>query len=524
MSRRIILSSSIDKELKTKIKKFIWNEVKDYAGAEISSTKCTLNEIDLTTEYIDQTFLSMSYIQEASLFIGTKDDILGEGLEKAQSILADKKMVFLVPKEELIDLKEKHRIDEEKIHFIPNSYEDICRWFCPSPSNEKIGISEEAEDDTINLDKFLPMDIEGDIPVMEHMEMDVPENVPVHIEIHNDDVEVEDNNYEIKDVYENENSDEEKELQATLADVQDTQKENFPNVNEKKERMRKEKYEQKIIQLREYMVVPAWKKRKLDHKVIGVWSPLHRIGVTTFIMNFSLFLAQYSLSIGVIEGISHHLKLKSLLSRYSGNSNNQEWCSYASYLEDDGELDKVLWKFQDVFYFPLEERDLKYKWDVQLLNYYMEGLKFLDLLLVDLPTGKMAPYTTEILNHIDEIWIITNNEVMEFLEWKDYIHSTLPIHKTRIVFNEEIKESKPQKLAEKLEIPLLVSLPSLYYESAANAYEKYPLYLYEGVQEKLDKGFENILNSWTKHLKRNEQSRVENSQNTIKNFLKRWKL
>jgi hypothetical protein len=287
--------------------------------------------------------------------------------------------------------------------------------------------------------------------------------------------------------------------------------------------IRHQRYEEKIIALRDILEIPVWKKRRIDSKTIGVWSPLHRIGVTTLTMNMAFFFAQLSIPVAVLEGITKNLKMKSLLSKYDKGNANQH--SYNSYLSDERVNPKdAVWKYRNVHFFPFEQQDIRSKWDSERVYYFINGLKFHDLLLVDFPTGEMAPYTLDSLQHIDELWIVINDDLLGLAEWREYIHTVLqPKVPLYLLFNGEFPFSKPKKISEAIGLPLLATIPDLYQEIAQNQYESIPLLEHQGVFEKIEKSFLLIL----QHLIGEEidiRSKETSESNFLNQLVKRLKL
>ncbi|WP_121616761.1 hypothetical protein [Virgibacillus halodenitrificans] len=288
----------------------------------------------------------------------------------------------------------------------------------------------------------------------------------------------------------------------------------------KERKVQQKKYEEKIISLREGLDIPVWRKRQIQSKTIGIWSPLHRIGVTTLTINLALYLASLSIPVGVIEGITKNLKMKSLLEIYSKRKSN--WISYNTYLEEEHHKAKdTMWSYEDVNFFPFEEHDLASKWNEQKIYYFMNGLKFHDIVFVDFPTGEMAPYTLESLQYVDELWVVMNNDLLSMMEWKDYIHQTIkPKVSVHGFFIDAYPFSKPKKLVEQMELHYISSLPALHEEVAQNYYGSVPLLNHEGVYEKVEKELFFVLEHFTGKKQKKVMS-TEKDHSIFKRFTKR---
>lgn len=211
-------------------------------------------------------------------------------------------------------------------------------------------------------------------------------------------------------------------------------------------------------------------------KVIGVWSPLHRMGVTSFVVNFGLYLADHKIETTVLEGISPNYILKDLLFRYTERPKN--WVSYAKALQKDDVSGQVHWNYKNVRFLPIDKDDYKLDWNKESLRSYMDTRRVGDITLVDLPTGKMALYTEEVLQYMDELWILIDDCIQELSSWDKYIKEM----KTRfnvniyLVANKTMPFSKPVLISEKFEEEILVEIPSMHEETMKSYYQEKPLY------------------------------------------------
>lgn len=231
-------------------------------------------------------------------------------------------------------------------------------------------------------------------------------------------------------------------------------------------------------------------------RTIGIWSPLHRMGVTSFTINFALFLAENRVYTAVLEGLTEQHALKSWLQRYSSTPAN--WSSYAKAIHSDGHINEIKWKYRDVLFLPLDTKDPQFEWNAMSLESYMTTTKNIDITLVDFPTGKMTSYTEDSLHYIDELWILIDDAAQETLAWKAYIQNMkqktqIKIH---LIFNKKYDFSQVKRLSKEYNLPLLTELPALHEETMRNYYETIPLYDKKEVQEKLHKPFTEL----AKHL------------------------
>ncbi|MDQ0273499.1 hypothetical protein [Cytobacillus purgationiresistens] len=225
------------------------------------------------------------------------------------------------------------------------------------------------------------------------------------------------------------------------------------------------------------------------HKTIGVWSPLHRTGVTTFTLSFAFFLAKNRIYTTVLEGLTEQHTMKDWLKRYTNQP--PRWNSFAKAIHQDGLSSQTEWIYKNALFFPLDDDDYKLDWNQNTLETYMTTPDIVDITLVDFPTGKMELHTTNSLNFIDELWVIVDDAYQENTAWKHYLldiqqNFTCDLY---LIFNQSHEFSQSERLAKELSLPLLSLLPSLHKETKRNYYETKPLYFTKGIEEILDPSF-----------------------------------
>lgn len=262
-----------------------------------------------------------------------------------------------------------------------------------------------------------------------------------------------------------------------------------------------------------------------NNRTIGVWSPLHRMGVTSFTINFALFLAENRVYTAVLEGLTEQHSLKNWLQRYSSIPTN--WSSYAKAIHSDGHTNEIKWKYRDVIFLPLDTEDPQFEWNAFSLESYMTTTKDIDITLVDFPTGKMTKYTEDSLHYVNELWILIDDAAQETLAWKQYIQTIqekvqIPVF---LLFNKTYDFSQEKRISKEYGLSLLTKLPALHEETMRNYYESVPLYCKKEVQEKLITPFTEL----GKHLLGNDFEVNDKMQNTQKKkwpakFLNRLKL
>lgn len=259
-----------------------------------------------------------------------------------------------------------------------------------------------------------------------------------------------------------------------------------------------------------------FQKKWEGNRVIGIWSPLHRSGVTSLTLNFAFYLAQRRIFTVVLEGLTSQHAMKDWLKRYTAPPEN--WTSYANALQNDSNKAVVQWVYKNVNFLPLEKGDSQLDWTAKTLELYMTTPNIVDVTLVDMPTGEMEVYTKDSLHYLDELWVVVDDAIQETLAWKSYIHElrtnvNIPI---QLVFNKKYEFSQDKRLAKELDLPLLTSIPALHSETMQNYYENKPLYFQEGIVEKVEPSYQLMAN----HLFDNNVP-LKPSQRVPDNLMKR---
>ncbi|AUD12322.1 MULTISPECIES: hypothetical protein [unclassified Planococcus (in: firmicutes)] len=229
-----------------------------------------------------------------------------------------------------------------------------------------------------------------------------------------------------------------------------------------------------------------------EFKTIGVWSPLPAMGVTSFILNFSFFLAENRIHTAVLESLTSNHILKDWLLRYG--SVPDKWVSLAENLHADQAIGNSEWVYRGVKFFPLNTKDGKHHWNPDSFDAFYRMTGIYDVTLIDIPTGEMAAFTKESLRYLDELWILVDDRVQQLNSWKGYIKgikesSGLDVH---LIHNKSISASKPGIISEGLGSNLLAEMPPLWEETARNYYQNQPLYFQAGVREKVQKPYHQL--------------------------------
>lgn len=257
-------------------------------------------------------------------------------------------------------------------------------------------------------------------------------------------------------------------------------------------------YEEDIFLNRSKEIRRQWSKslKWKSHRTIGIWSPLHRTGVTSFSFNYAFYLAKNGIKSAILEGLTDNYTMKDWLKRYSQEPTN--WSSLAKAIHSDNLPNQTLWEYGDVRFFPLDKEDISFDWNSNSLRYLIQTTNDIKATLVDLPTGNMSSYTKDSLVYLDELWIVVDDAIQETIAWKNYIHKLkdeldIPFN---LIFNKEFSFSQSKRLSEELKIPLIATLPSLHEETMRNYYENKPLYFQKEVADLLESPFKKL----TEHL------------------------
>ncbi len=263
-----------------------------------------------------------------------------------------------------------------------------------------------------------------------------------------------------------------------------------------------------------------------SHKTIGIWSPIHQTGVTTFVINFALYLAKHRIYTGVLEGLTSNHILKYWLNRYTKIPDG--WVSYARVIHEEIEPNLANWTYGNVLFLPLNDGDIDQEWTSDTLESYIKMPSLLDIILVDLPTGEMNKHTVDSLMYLSELWILVDDSFHEIIAWKEYIQqlneiTNIPI---RLIFNKKYEFSQVKRLEKELDYPLITSIPALHEEVKRNYYQTKPLVYIDSVYEELHPGFnqlkEYLFGNEVLYSKQLPNVQVPNFLSKVKNKLKKY--
>lgn len=255
-----------------------------------------------------------------------------------------------------------------------------------------------------------------------------------------------------------------------------------------------ETYEKAILNLRNYINIPVHRRKLIGEKVIGVWSPINRVGVTSFLTNLAVFMANYSISISVLEGVSNTPKLYSYVQKFL--KIDERWISLSDYLINPNlTTQHIPLHYKGVTFFPFNRNNYKCFTDNIMNRYYIEGLRFFDLVFLDIPSDPMVKHTLESLKHIDELWILCNNDVYNYnLASKFIIQKINPKVETKLIFIDQFEFSKPKIIQKMFESDILFEFPSIFEEVAKIQYSNRLFIEDDATFAKLKPGFEHIMN------------------------------
>lgn len=220
------------------------------------------------------------------------------------------------------------------------------------------------------------------------------------------------------------------------------------------------------------------------NKTIGVWSPISQNGVTSLVMSLAMYFGYHHIKTAVVEGIKENQEISTILQRLTNKPEN--WSSLLQMTTNNAIRDtQSPWFYRGVAWFPLAKYDIKkineLNWSSQVMKHYtmhyMQTVKAYDVVLVDLETDAMRPYTKHILDELDELWIVVNGNYARVLAWKEYINQmlkSLNVDVSVIVVKKGDKV-KEKEIAEQLGYPLLATIPNLSSDIENSYYSKKPL-------------------------------------------------
>ncbi|MGS2779893.1 hypothetical protein ACVBAX_21380 [Robertmurraya sp. GLU-23] len=252
-----------------------------------------------------------------------------------------------------------------------------------------------------------------------------------------------------------------------------TEKTKASKIQESKGGKKNSSLTEKALGIGEAMDLVTYKNKK----TVGLWAPLSA-GVTTFLVDFAIYLQQFEAPIAVVEvpkKNQHHLKI---LERFGSKPDN--WVSLIENFHTTTEPNnKSLWMYRGVRWFPLGIKDLTYKRDKEFTNNYFLAVKRTKFVMVDLPTGEMDAATLDSLPHLDELWVFVDDDFDRQLDWKEFISNTLidkyqlPI---KLIHSRTTPlKSRPKDVAEKFNLPLIAVLPAMWDLCVANKHQNKPL-------------------------------------------------
>lgn len=222
------------------------------------------------------------------------------------------------------------------------------------------------------------------------------------------------------------------------------------------------------------------------HKTVAVWSPIGRMGVTTFCINFACFLAENRMYTSVLEGVRSNVMLRHTLKRYMKQPEN--WKSYASCIREtkvdengnvtlDPQSVEVEWEYKDVKFIPLDDGDISLKWSQEMLQVYLTMPQLMDVTVIDLPSGEMSDISYATLVHVDTLLVLVDDAFQETIAWKDYILYLRDYFdiEIQLVFNKAYPFSDVKMLQSQMELNVLATIPALHQQVMENYYHNRPI-------------------------------------------------
>ncbi|QAS54785.1 hypothetical protein [Halobacillus litoralis] len=235
-------------------------------------------------------------------------------------------------------------------------------------------------------------------------------------------------------------------------------------------------------------------KRSKRGQKIAVWSPYaSRMGVSTFIFNFAIFLEKAKVDTNVIEGLRPNEFFKTMLKRYEDMPEN--WVSFIRYIRNkNSKVESLIWNYQGVTWLPLDDGDWELNWSVSEIDEYIRIGDGFDLSLIDLPAGEMESYTLDTLSIADELWVVLDGSYQQMTAWKQYIQEIAKQQniKVKLLFFRDFPFVKSDQIAEEIGFPILAKIPDLTEPVYKNYYQKKPLIFYKDASNILEPHFHEI--------------------------------
>ncbi|MBP1931810.1 hypothetical protein [Ammoniphilus resinae] len=167
----------------------------------------------------------------------------------------------------------------------------------------------------------------------------------------------------------------------------------------------KEKWKEKVVEITisKYLAIPS--------KTISVVSLYPQVGSTFLIDNFTFYLAEKKIPVGVIEPPSHQSVWYELLD--GDNKRPEGWVSWIKQIKDKGFVSKGSeWVENNVYYIPFggEEVD-EFSKDEALKLLYLT--KQIPILFVDISDNLGNPMSEVALQQSDEIWVVISGDPIQ---------------------------------------------------------------------------------------------------------------
>lgn len=277
------------------------------------------------------------------------------------------------------------------------------------------------------------------------------------------------------------------------------------------------------------------------NNVIGIWSPIRGIGVTTFVMNFAFHIGDHKrLPISVMEGLKNQPMMYRELERISTIDKiaPSDWVSYVSFLNNfkrnEGPKEVLAAKsvidYKGVYWFPLGKGREDYRDSViEDIPYYLTLTNPKDVLLVDLPNGEFKKDTRSTIKRLNELWILMDGSTDLIFSYENYLKQLQhenPHLKISIILLDYFPFVSEKLIKKRFDFPILTKLPDLNDEIRKNKYERAALMDNPAVESLLQKSFAHLgvhvyKNSYKQE---NNFSEKKTSQKFFDQFIKKLRV
>lgn len=162
---------------------------------------------------------------------------------------------------------------------------------------------------------------------------------------------------------------------------------------------------EKLVEIEVAKVIP------ILPKVVAIVSLYPQVGSTFFTDNFSLFLSEHNVPVGVMEANNEMPIWSHMLEDFAKRPT--EWTSWIEQVKDNGNIRKeTAWQHENIYYIPIGEHpigDITYQDALRL--FYLT--KKIPVMLCDIGPTLDSPLSHAALTQSDEVWLLTTADPIQ---------------------------------------------------------------------------------------------------------------